>query len=468
MITKFRKSDIILNYKKFFQNFDNTAPNPCTCGSHSPDPADHLLLFPCDLQPADRVTLRNLNEPTYCSNTTAANHIIPILTNLLLRLRSLKLRRQRNSPIIITLYKQAFILKTNKSNVCLSLTSLRKIFSELQLSNLQPDDLKSYHKALSTIIDDPILTDSIITNYYDHLYPKHLFYVWILTHFAFVNGLPQRTLHRIIILYNNSILHNNSKHQSNQALYSLKQRYQNHIFIPIDKNARQCAIICPARLHHYTRQTFISDEKHFQLLPRSTSIAQIHKHIQSQLLPSWFPETRKQTTTIPNLFLILKADERVRPLGSFAPYCYIKELKIASRALNAILTTTPLKHFMIFNSTHLKDIIKRFNDLATYYNFIISNFNFDVKNFYTEIDKDSLLRKLAFVINLYIQTHHSNVISISKYDKKLPPITGTTNDPNYYSININLLHKVLIFALNNAYFTLGLELIKQIHGLPMG
>ena len=76
---------------------------------------------------------------------------------------------------------------------------------------------------------------------------------------------------------------------------------------------------------------------------------------------------------------------------------------------------------MIFNSTHLKDIIKRFNDLATYYNFIISNFNFDVKNFYTEIDKDSLLRKLAFVINLYIQTHHSNVISISKFDKKLPP-----------------------------------------------
>ena len=170
-----------------------------------------------------------------------------------------------------------------------------------------------------------------------------------------------------------------------------------------------------------------------------------------------------------HLFMIIKPDGRIRPLGSYSDTVCKILFSYASNGLNRILTvTTHLKHFMLFKTRTLKAKIAIFNQIAMENDLEITNKTFDVKNFYMEINQKTLIEKLRFVLNLYRQQFHTNCISFPKTDKKLPTICGPTTDSKYVTFTLEKLEQILIFAISNAYFTIDIHIVRQILGLPMG
>jgi hypothetical protein len=253
---------------------------------------------------------------------------------------------------------------------------------------------------------------------------------------------------------------------NNKSIEKVLSQFPNYIFIPIDHNARQCAIYCPYRLHHLTKTTFTDDTKHFTILPNTTP-AQIAAQIRASA-SAWFPFLIKDSNNIPYAYIIVKMDGRARPIGSFAKVPHKKLLQLASRALNAILKLTPLKQFTLFQSNSLKHSIASFNATASALGYTISAHTFDVKNFYTEINIIELIKKLDFLLREYSRHYRTKFISRPKHNKKLPPIPKTTTDPEYFTISTETLRAILIYALSNTSFTIGIHVLRQILGLAMG
>jgi hypothetical protein len=124
---------------------------------------------------------------------------------------------------------------------------------------------------------------------------------------------------------------------------------------------------------------------------------------------------------------------------------------------------------MIKHTNTIKNKIAKHNAHAHQHNFHTTAITLDVKNYYMAIVTQSLIKKVEYTFKLYRAKHKTNIISISKIkDKNLPPIAGPTNHPAYLSTNLNTIFDIILFALNNAYFTLGIHILRQILGLPMG
>jgi hypothetical protein len=251
--------------------------------------------------------------------------------------------------------------------------------------------------------------------------------------------------------------------------------FHNYIFLPIDHNWRQPAIICPVRLHHYTLKTYIEDTTHFKLLPETTTSASICHIISTklkELIPFKYLINNRDLTC--KVYIILKTDGRVRPIGSYCLAPHKPVLSLASRALNAILTIIPLRHYMLIKSATLKSSISNFNDTALRHNLTIQHTSIDIKDFYTGINKEALKFRLKYILHRYKNHFHTNIISIlkqkhhSKSLKLAPIIPGPTTDTRYFSIHIRVLLNILLFALDHAFFQLGCHFIQQIYGLPMG
>ena len=321
--------------------------------------------------------------------------------------------------------------------------------------------MNTTHTTITHLLQNNTRLQSLLSRNLTYLCSRKQVQLWIIAFHLYRNGLSQSIIDHISTLFNSCLLNTPLLFQSNKHLHSILQTYPNYIFIPIDHNARQCAIICPVRLHHLTKSTFIDDTKHFKIILNS-STSTITNQIRKLLQPHWFPHTIKKKPKFPKLYLILKLDGRARPIGSTV------ESLLNSRGLHGILQTAPIKHFILFNSTHLKRKIHEFNQLARRHNLIIRNKNYDIKNFYTEVNSPSLISKTIFITNRYCKFYKTNHISIPRSDKKLPTITGWSNDPRYYCLSIKDIVNVLTLAIQNAYFTLGDHILQQSQGLPMG
>ena len=177
----------------------------------------------------------------------------------------------------------------------------------------------------------------------------------------------------------------------------------------------------------------------------------------------------KKGGKLPKLYLTLKPEGRIRPIGAYSAWDLKNLFSLASRALHSLLNNAGLKHFMLANSTDLKVLVASFNHQARERNFIITQQGYDIKSFYNWIHQTTLIDKIKFTFDLYRKKHHTDHISIPKLKTtKLPPIFGPTNLPEYITIHLDILFEILFFAINNASFTLGVHILKLIFGLPMG
>jgi len=165
----------------------------------------------------------------------------------------------------------------------------------------------------------------------------------------------------------------------------------------------------------------------------------------------------------------MKPDMRHRPLGAFIVSPDKPLRSLASRFTNALLTLTPIKHFMILQTTSLKQRVTEFDKQANKRSFRITTHGFDLKNFYMEIVIPTLITKIKRAFDMYAATYKTKCISIPKHKtSKLPPLPHSTNKHDYYHTHLDTLLDILVYCISNAYFTLGSHILQQILGLPMG
>jgi hypothetical protein len=168
--------------------------------------------------------------------------------------------------------------------------------------------------------------------------------------------------------------------------------------------------------------------------------------------------------------MLIKPDNiRFRPIGAYTETNYHNVYQKYSYALNAIIAATPLQHYMLTHTTHLKQIISKFNAEASARNYIISKHTFDIENCFMEISKPTALERTHFTLNLYQNTHHTSYLSIpQQHNSPLKPIHGWTDLPTYYVFNIHSILDIVSFSLATSIFILGAHSLHQTLGQPMG
>ena len=287
---------------------------------------------------------------------------------------------------------------------------------------------------------------------------------------------------KILTSFSKIIINNVSCiHDPVTPIMNLSNKYKGMIWLPIDKNARRIAAICPVRLYDEINNYFINDKKHFTVMTDvANDVIEVSfvKTIQKQLNKKWLFHTwSSKKKKLSNLSLTIKMDGvRFRPLGMYHLVPHKPLLSYAASSLAFILENSGLKTFTLFRSKDLKQLISDF-DIFCHTNDLHINFaTFDIKNFFTEVQTTVILPRLKFVLDNYVKTNHTQYISVPKHKNKYANIFNPVTKPHcgrdfssfYYTFSMDMLYDIIVFAINNAYFRVGSYILKQSDGLPQG
>ena len=119
----------------------------------------------------------------------------------------------------------------------------------------------------------------------------------------------------------------------------------------------------------------------------------------------------------------------------------------------------------------VKGKVNDFCETAKTNNLHIQKFTYDIKNFFPSVQQINLLPRVDFLLDRFSKTHHTNYISIAKPavdPKQYPPLFKKSYSSKYAYFKLSDLKDLIVFSINNAYFTLGHHILRQINGLIMG
>lgn len=417
----------------------------------------------------ERTILRNLSRPLCAAPDRTSAAIIKQFIFIIQTIHSSVFIHSHRTNINITLTGNSFVIFTHPTSGhshSLPLWKFATIIHHIQTSNPSI----TIHSQLFLIFYH-LSNPCPISSASHHLITQALRWIF---QFSLFNLSVSPYLTNILVSHLNSLLPHftESKSDLSVSLDIALSPFPNHIFFPIDHNARQPARACPLKFHHIISTNFIQDTKHFQVLPPSTSSTQISDLIASRIPSAWNHITRSRSVpSLAKVSVMVKPDGvRFRILGDYHDVPHIRLLKLGARAVFALLKLTPLQSFTLFNSTDLKDDIAQFSEHAHRSGLKIRSASFDIKNFFSEIRKDQLIEKFDFVVRLFTKEYRTNFISVPKYalNKKLPPLPAKSTDKNYAYFHLGVLRDIILFSISNAYFALGVHILLQIVGLAMG
>ena len=221
-------------------------------------------------------------------------------------------------------------------------------------------------------------------------------YAFILHHALLSNGVLTAHITNFLACFTSIIPNNNARHNQlhtnnpSRNLTTLRDKYVNAVWVPIDKDARRMAPICQYRLYDEIMNCFVNDTKHFKIISVDVlDDSELVENVLNKMDRSWLQHTwRYKEKWLAYLYVTIKQDGvRIRPIGS---YCKIPQKRLfgfVATALFNVLKFSGLKHFTMFDSNSLKNSIKNFDAKASKKNWKIHKDTFDLKNFYTEVHK---------------------------------------------------------------------------------
>ena len=261
---------------------------------------------------------------------------------------------------------------------------------------------------------------------------------------------------------------------STRNVRDLLSKHPGFLWLPIDKNTRKAARLCPKRLFNEIKTFFLKDTVTYSIISdNNEDEEQFVKTILKKLKKEWLKYSwNSKPKKLPYLYLVVKSDGvRFRPIGSYAPCPYKYLLSKASTALYCLLLFTGAKHFNVSKITEVKEQVRIFAENAKLQNLNIHSDTFDIKDFFTAVQKKFMLQRLQFFKTLFIKRNGTDIISVPKSiykDKNLKPHPGADLTHKYINFTLDTLIEIVIFALDNAFFKLGHYIIQQIAGLTMG
>ena len=493
----FKKNDdieaIIMNHKHFIKEYSIFELPICCCTGNFT--GEHNIVMPEQATVEEKEVLRNLKTPSVQTFQKTETQIARQIYNIII-----KQRLYITQPNLF--YYNTLQLTINNDNNIDCYTKIIKhtitITIELFNSLLNPLLLHFNNITLTfIIINNTIIKHKvnmlnallIIKQQLTSIKNKHTLYntknkYFIILHYNLLtNNINTQTIKEIEHYYtliftnkNNNNIKNNYTTKLTETAIKTKEKYKDFIFIPVDKNSRKAARLCPVAAHNFLTNIFICDTSHFNLLNiKDSKYDETHntiiKTITTNLKTIKLYYNKSKDFTLPNLYFSIKLDgKRARPIGAYAKLNYKNILSRAATALLNVLKFSGITHFSLLYQQNIKAYINNINNIAVKENMFINKDTFDVKNFYTEIQKDELWNRLNFIFSFFKKTNRTDIISIPKFktQKDCKPKPGSETSPKYMNFSLKELTKIIDFALNNAFFTIGKHILKQINGLPIG
>jgi hypothetical protein len=263
---------------------------------------------------------------------------------------------------------------------------------------------------------------------------------------------------------------------------NLQRILQYTIISTIDKNANQLLIICPSLYHFYLTTTFINDPHYKPSTINNENDYLSHTRIfydsinGSQYAPFNYSGTFGYAYCIPKN----KDLHKTRPIVSFINHPLKHIYKLISRTLQFLLNqlNNAVPHYILYKTNDLKSRLQTYTQSieqqfspATSIDFI--TFTSDIKNMYTELQHDSIMNSILWLIEtcLSVQPRSSRFIIIEKQHHGIVHFYPSyMDDTDFIMFDITeLIPIIVLFDLHNIHFTLGDSIILQQHvGAPMG
>ena len=506
-------SVLILNHHNFLKDFKEDMVVTCACNTKT---LTHKIIMPYEMPLMDDIALRNVKVPKRSITNKSLKDVLLSFINVIGKF-TLILNRENvvlsdfdfifndyNNSIDIFIKSKNVLMSfnINSLNVFLLVLSFvdigHMIILDLFLTNCDLFVTNSSNSSimLLKLLYDVVPVDVLMKNRYlirlinlnftdikyNHKH-NHYFtlnntlcvYSFILKHKLMISGCKTCHIDSIITMFNNIIIKNvKNNYDPEREIVRIKNKYKNMIWIPIDKNSRKLAAICPVRLKEELIECFVQDKKHFSVISKETDDEKeflYTKIICQKMKKTWLKKTWcNKPNFLPNLSISIKLDGvRFRPIGMYHKVPFLKLLSYISRGLVCITEFSGLKTFTIHRCNDVKQFISNFNDICLENDYDINCNIMDIKNFFTEVQVRFLLPRLRYVLSNYSRKNKTSFVSVPIYKhNKLKPVVGKSNSTKYLHLSLEMLYDVVVFACENAYFRLGSYIFKQSDGLPQG
>ena len=188
------------------------------------------------------------------------------MLKLINKLRQLKIKQSIQNQISIQFNNQLVTIKSTTTTVTTPLIQFQKLLFHIQ-TDTDLTDFSSTAKQIESIINK---NEIEINTQSEIKFNRIAIFGWIIAFNLYTNGIqPPQIAHTFSLFASCFDTGKEKRYGDILSLHKIKSEYNNYIFIPIDHNARQAAIICPVRLHAKTCTTFTDDIAHFSIESKS-------------------------------------------------------------------------------------------------------------------------------------------------------------------------------------------------------
>lgn len=231
--------------------------------------------------------------------------------------------------------------------------------------------------------------------------------------------------------------------------------------------------LCPVKMHQILEKTFLLDTRHYEF-PNISTTDILLKLKQAYLQQGWISiERYDKNGTVPYAYAIPKFKDvtRFRPIVSYCTQPLRRVDSVAQRALVFLLKEVPLQHYTLWQThnflTRLSEmketLIQSAGEGAS-----LELAQFDVREMFTDLPHESILSAVTTILDLAPTCSRSHYVRVPK-DSSIPCSFGKScNLHDTKHISFAQILKVISFHLENAFLTVGIHILRQIDGSPIG
>jgi hypothetical protein len=245
----------------------------------------------------------------------------------------------------------------------------------------------------------------------------------------------------------------------------------------LDKNNNKFIFMCPVRFYGIIDEVFINNKIHFVVEKKSPDSI-IKNWLDFFELNEWsIFGSFKKNGSLPYSYPLVKSKDfgKYRPLTSYFNHPMKKILSLASRAIFALLKKLPdTIHFELFKTQALMerlDTIKSSSGQTFGDNTRFLILPGDIKDMFFGIPHLFILNALFWLLELTAKSYRRKrvAVRIKKLNDGNDVIFGRSyNNYLYVEFTFDDIVNIVMFDLNNAFFTILNYVLRQLLGIPMG
>ena len=198
-------------------------------------------------------------------------------------------------------------------------------------------------------------------------------------------------------------------------------------------------------------------------------IRSVLSRIDKKLLPKYV--RKKKEHSIPYGYIIPKNKNvlKDRPVVSYFNHPFKRLLNLCARAFTGLLQNIQLKHCVLWKTGDLRKVLQEKIDSLTKNSKNLKVRAFDIKQFYTNLDHNEIRKSVLWLFDEARKIKRNcNFVSVHNNKNEKICIGNRMEHFGWHNFDFDTLFEIVNMDLNNAIFSVGDVILKQVKGVPMG